>query len=183
MLKRLALIALILGCDVSDGAPTAGTISDPAVRKIDTLLLTLDLRLDALSLAPGQVEWVELEVDGRPWGRYAPDAVEPGGEVDQDGWRLNHRPDPEVIVAAAEREMQRADAPPGDVAGWASALAHALDAGDHLARLRTVRLKRDDGEVVELEPNLLIPFTAQPGASSALIGEIELPISKSEVTQ
>jgi hypothetical protein len=189
---KWALLLALLGCsDAPATTPTAGTVYEPpGTRKVGALVMTLSLELDAATgpladfdgrtLAPAQLAWVEIEVDGRPWGRYAPTEDETPGAVDVDGWQLTERAAPAVVVADLDYDLDSLRDRPDTVADWTRTLNRALAPGDHLARIRAIALRNEDGVEMSVDPDLLIPFTAAVGAGSALLGELTIPIAHLE---
>ncbi len=188
---KWVVLAALLGCDASPATPAAGTVYEPpGTRKVGALVMTLTLEVDAAdgpladfdgrTLAPSQLAWVEIEVDGLLWGRYAPTEDASPGADDVDGWQLTERAAPAVVVADLDHDLDSLRDRPDTVSDWTRTLDRALTPGDHLARIRAIALRNEAGVEMSVDPDLLIPFSAAVGAGSALLGELTIPIARLE---
>ncbi len=173
------------GCSEAPAPDTGAAVSEaPETRTVDTLLLTLDLRVPAdaagalgahpdAPLDPAHVVAVALEVDGQPWGRFAV-AAEPADGEPVQGWRLLDAPQSLLLVAHLTDDQALLETPPADVGGWLSVLARTLTPGDHVARVAEVVLASADGARHVLHPQGWLPFTVAIGDASAHIADLTL---------
>lgn len=193
MLWRMAIIVLVLGAQAGVGcgeelSPAIGsdvTQNETVSRTIDTLLLMLSARVsaapdsalaehDGMYIDRSQLTEVLLHVDQQPWGTFSfaevPGDARPA-DAEHEGWRLRQQPSQGLVVARLGLEEEASTAPPSTMAEWVAFLQRRLPPGGHVAVLRSVTLRNAAGESLTLEPNLLLPFAAEPGESTALIAE------------
>ncbi|MCB9523523.1 MAG: hypothetical protein H6702_09080 [Myxococcales bacterium] len=164
--------------------PSEAVTANPDERQVDTLLLTLDLRVPAglegplgahadASVDPAHVVAVALEVDGQPWGRFAV-APQAASAPPVAGWRLLPEPRSLLLVAHLTDDVALVESPPDDVRAWLSVLDRTLAAGDHVARVAEVILEDAGGRRVALSFSHWLPFHVARGDASAHVGALTL---------
>ena len=184
-LLAVLTVAFTAACGTEEVSPTEGRVQNSnSSRALDTLLFLLTVKAENDELpyvASMHVMAVEFEIDGIEWGTFAP-TIDQDADGPSSGWAFTNEPDPAFIVARVGSGTAGAKALE-TVGDWVGELQRRLRPGDHVARIIRVQLDNGEGEIVTIEPNILLPFNVAPGEASAWIADLVVTMPAKEVTK
>lgn len=169
-------VVLALGCaeDSANGNDAVQSVDGRSA--VDTLMALVSLRAgpDAGYLDHRHLRRLRLRIDDRPWGTFQIEAHQPLDEG--SGWVVSDTHSEALVIAELGRELERTDEPLDTISEWQALLEKHLAPGDHVAEIEQIWLEAGDGQSLQSEPRLLIPFSIVQGDATAYLGDPSIDV-------